>query len=85
MAAIIYALCALTSFGCSWLLLRGYRRSGAALLWWSGLCFAGLTVSNLILVVDLLVVPGIDLFAIRNATTLLSMGLMLYGLIWEVK
>jgi hypothetical protein len=85
MAAIIYGLCALTSFGCAWLLLRGYRRNGAALLKWSGLCFAGITVSNLILAIDLLVVPNIDLFAVRNAMTLLAMGLLLYGLIWEVK
>ena len=85
MAAIIYSLCALTSLGCAWLLLRGYRRDGAALLKWCGLCFAGLTASNLILVVDLLVVPGINLFAVRNATTLLAMGLLVYGLVWEVK
>jgi hypothetical protein len=85
MAAIIYSLCALTSFGCAWLLLRGYWRSGAALLKWSGLCFAGLALSNLILVVDLVIVPDVDLFAVRNATTLLSMVLLLYGLIWEVK
>jgi hypothetical protein len=85
MATIIYSLCALTAMGCAWLLLRGYRRDGAALLKWCGLCFAGLTVSNIVLVVDLLFVPGIDFFAVRNATSLISMGLLVYGLIWEVK
>jgi hypothetical protein len=51
-------------------------------LFWSGLCFAGLTASNALLVVDLLVVPDVDLFAWRSLTSLVSVGLLLYGLIW---
>jgi hypothetical protein len=37
--------------------------------------------SNVILVVDKLVVPTVDLLPLRLATTLLSMGLLLYGLV----
>ena len=49
MSEIIYVLCALTSLACAWLLLHSYRRSGYRLLFWSGLCFAAMTVNNLVL------------------------------------
>ena len=52
MAAIIYFLCAFTAALCACLLLLAYRRGRYRLLLWSGLCFAGLTVNNAILVLD---------------------------------
>ena len=66
MAAIIYSLCALTALGCALLLLRGYRRSRYRLLLWSGLCFAGLTVNNLLLVIDKVALPDGDLSIISD-------------------
>lgn len=83
MAGIIYGLCALTAFLCAFLLLKAYRRSDNWLLLWGGLCFAGLTASNALLVIDKLVVPDIDFATWRYAITLLSMLILLYGLIWE--
>jgi hypothetical protein len=83
MAAIIYSLCALTALGCAFLLLRGYRRSGYRLLFWSGLCFAGLTANNLLLVIDKVALPDIDLSIWRTLAALLSMGVLLFGLIWD--
>jgi hypothetical protein len=86
MAAIIYGLCALTALACAYLLLQGYRRGGYRLLLWSGLCFVGLTINNLLLVVDKLILPAdIDLSLWRNATVLLSMAVLLYGLIWDTE
>ena len=86
MAAIIYTLCALTALACAYLLLQGYRRGGYRLLLWSGLCFAGLTINNLLLVIDKLILPlDIDLSLWRNATVLLSMAVLLYGLIWDTE
>jgi Family of unknown function (DUF5985) len=83
MAAIVYILGALTSLTCAALLFRGYSRGKRRLLLWSGLCFTGLTVSNLLVFVDLIVVPGRDLYLWRLSTTGLAMALLLYGLIWE--
>ncbi|HVT82005.1 MAG TPA: DUF5985 family protein, partial [Phycisphaerae bacterium] len=43
---MIYLLCALTSLACAILLARGYLRSRAKILLWSGLCFALLAINN---------------------------------------
>lgn len=85
MAVAVYVLCALTTLVCAWLLLRGYSRTRSALLLWSGLCFVGLTVSHVMLVVDLVIVPHYDFFPVRTGATLLSMALLLFGLIWKVE
>jgi len=83
MASIIYALCALTSVLCAWLLLRSYARRKYNLLLWSGLCFVGLSVNNLLLVLDRLIFLGVDLSMARLITALCAMLLLLYGLISE--
>ncbi len=54
------------------------------LLLWSGLCFAGLMVSNAVLFVDLAIVPAdVSLYTWRLAIAAFSMLLLLYGLIFE--
>lgn len=83
MAAVIYLLCALTAFACAYLLLRGYRKNRYRLLLWSGLCFAGMFLNNLLLVVDRLVFVETDLTTWRLLSALAALGLLLYGLIWE--
>jgi hypothetical protein len=85
MAEAVYILCALTSIACAVLLLLGYRRSGMRLLLWSGLCFAALAVSNLVLFVDLVMVPGMDLSVWRSSIALVGVATLLYGLIWEAQ
>ncbi|MGZ3306539.1 MAG: DUF5985 family protein [Asticcacaulis sp.] len=84
-AALIYGLCALTSLVCAWLLLAAYRRSHYRLLLWGGLCFAGLTLSNGVLIVDKLFLPDTDLSILRFSMTLISLLIFLYGLIWDVE
>jgi hypothetical protein len=83
MAAGVYILCALTSTFCAALLLRAYRLHHARLLFWSSLCFIGLALNNILLFVDLIVVPQIDLQPVRNVAALLGVGVMLFGLIWD--
>jgi hydrogenase/urease accessory protein HupE len=83
MSAIIYSLCALTALGCAILLLRGYRRSRYRLLLWSGLCFAGLTLNNVLLVIDKVALPEGDLSIARTLVSLGSMIVLLFGLIWD--
>jgi hypothetical protein len=85
MAAAIYGLCALTALVCTVLLLQAYARGGYRLLLWSGLCFAGLTITNLLLVVDKLLLPEVDLVVWRNAVSIVAMAILLYGLIWDTE
>ena len=83
MAELVYVLCFMTSALCALLLLRGYRRTSNRLLLWSGLCFVGLGLNNLALVVDKLVLPLVDLGLVRTALALLGVCTLLFGLIWE--
>ena len=85
MGLIVYGLCVVTSAICAWLLLRGYARSSVPLLLWSGLCFIGLTLNNLLLFVDVHVVPLVDLSAWRTIPALAGVLLLLYGMIWETR
>jgi hypothetical protein len=82
LGAITYLLCAVTAFACFALLWRGWLSNRAALLFWSALCFAGLTVSNVLLVVDKLVLPDADLSPLRLAVTLVALLLLIFGLVW---
>lgn len=83
MAAIIYTLCALFSLGIAMLLWAHFRRTRSRLLYWSALCFSGLTVNNTLLVLDKLVLDGHDLSLLRQWTALVSLALLLYGLVYE--
>ena len=85
MATIIYALCALTSLLCTVLLVRGYQRSRVRLLLWTAVCFAGLALNNVLLFVDLQVVPSVDLSVWRSLPALVGLLALIYGLVWEVR
>ena len=85
MATAVYTLCALTSLACAVLLLRGYLRSRARLLLWSGLCFAGLAANNVLLLIDKRVVPTMDLSLWRSLPALAGVAVLLYGLVWETR
>ena len=82
MGPAVYILGALTSLICAVLLLRGYRRGKRKLLLWSGVCFAGLTVSNSLVFVDLVILPDVNLYLFRLVTAAVAMLVLLYGLIW---
>lgn len=83
MSAIIYSLCALTALLCAILLLRAYARTRTRMLFWSGLCFAGLTASNILLVIDRIVLPLADLSTARLGAGLVALLLLIYGLVME--
>jgi hypothetical protein len=85
MSGIIYGLCAFAAFMCAWLLLRAYLRTKYRLLLWGGLSFVGLTLSNILLVIDKLVLPDVDLSLWRHTFTLISVLILLYGLIWDTE
>jgi len=85
MADIIYTLCAITGGLCAWLLAAAYQTTRSRLLLWSSIAFVGLALNNLVLWIDKLVLPRIDLSARRTALALAAMLVLLYGLIWEAE
>jgi hypothetical protein len=66
-----------------WLLLRAYARSRYRLLLWGGLCFVGLTLNNVLLIIDKLLVLYVDMYSWRLILALASLLVLIYGLIWD--
>lgn len=86
MSWLVYALCMLTSAVCAGLLLRTYRRTRARLLLWTAISFCFLTLNNLLVFVDVVLVgPNVDLWALRYVAALAAVGAMIYGFIWEAE
>jgi hypothetical protein len=92
MAELVYALCMLTSIAIAVLLLRGYAQSQARLLLWCALCFGALAINNGLLFLDKVVYPNTDLHFLgialsvwRSSTALIGLGLLLWGMIWDVE
>jgi hypothetical protein len=84
MAETVYILCALTSLLCAVMLYRRYRQVRTHLLFWSCACFVFFTVTNILLFVDLVLVPtSSDLALLRAAVNLSGLLMLLYGLILE--
>ena len=83
--AAVYILCFLTSAACAWLLGRSYQRSRAPLLLWSSVCFVFLALNNLVLVLDLLVLPSLDLRLLRLVLELAASCSLLFGFIWKIR
>jgi hypothetical protein len=83
MAEAVYLLCAITSVVCAALLFRGYRANRTRLLFFSSLCFVGLALNNVLLFIDLVIVPDIDMRLWRSAFALAAMMVLLIGLIME--
>ena len=81
--AIVYILCFLTSAACAWLLGRSYHRTGVRLLLWSSICFGFLAGNNLVLIVDLLLIPGADLRLPRLLLSLAAVLSLIWGFVWE--
>ncbi|HET9453110.1 MAG TPA: DUF5985 family protein [Gemmatimonadaceae bacterium] len=85
MELLIYILCALASLVCAVLLWRGHRQSGARLLRWSALCFLGLFLNNVLLIVDTHLVATVDLALYRMLPALAGALILVYGLIWDTE
>ena len=82
-AISVYLLCVLTSALCAVLLGRSYLRTRMRLLLWSSLCFVLLAANNLVVVIDLAILPAVDLRALRHALSLGAVLLLLIGFIWD--
>lgn len=83
-AVIVYLLCLLTSITCAALLVRSYLRNRTKLLLWSAACFLLLAINNLLMVLDVIVLPDVDLSLTRNLCGLAAVAILLYGFVWEI-
>jgi predicted lysophospholipase L1 biosynthesis ABC-type transport system permease subunit len=83
MGPAVYSLGTLTTLACAVLLLRGFAATRKRLLLWSGLCFIGLTISNVVRFLDLVILTEVDLYLWRLLPAATAMALLLFGLIWD--
>ena len=86
LSGLVYLMCFVTSALCAVLLVRQYRTAALPVLLWSSACFVLLALSNLVVVVDQLMLdPGISLRPLRLVLTLLAVSVLLFGFIWEAE
>lgn len=78
----VYLLCFAASATCAILLIRGYAKSRARLLFWSGLCFLLLAANNFLVIVDMLLIESIDFRLYRILLSLAAVAVLLFGLVW---
>ena len=83
MAAAVFIACAVTSALCVVLLVRGWLATRNRLLLWSSLGFTGLALNNIMLVVDRLLIPDVDLALLRALPAFLGVLVLLTGCIWD--
>ena len=81
----VYLLCFVTSSACALLLARAFRRSRARLLLWSALCFTLLAANNLLVVIDLILLPDVNFSMARIVLALGAVSVLLFGLAWDVE
>lgn len=84
-ATAVYAMCFLTSAACAALLARSFKAAGSRLLLWSAICFVFLALNNLVVIVDMLLLPEADLRAVRYMLSLAAIGILLFGFIWDLE
>lgn len=83
-ASIVYLLCAVASVLCATALLYKFRKTRVRLLFWSGICFVGFAVSNVLLFIDLVILSkDVNLLFFRTLPTLVGLGSLIWGLVWE--
>lgn len=83
-ASLVYILCAATGALCTVLLFRGYRRMPLRVLLWSAICFLLLTLNNIAVFLDIVVLPRIDLTLLRLAISLAAVSVLLFGFVWDM-
>ena len=82
--SVLFLLAIVTSLACTVLLFRSYMESRLRILLWSALCFVCLTANNVLLFVDVVMLPlDVDLRVARHSMALVGMLFLLYGFIRE--
>lgn len=84
-ATAVYSMCFLTGAACAGLLARSYKAAGNRFLLWSAVCFVLLALNNLVVIVDLLLLPEVGLRVVRQMLSLAAVGILLFGFIWDLE
>ena len=79
----VYILCALTSLTCFALLVRSYFATRARLLLGSSIAFAFLALNNVLLCIDLILLPTVHLEPVRSLAALVGVFVLVCSLIWR--
>lgn len=79
-AELIYLLCAATSLLAASLLLRYYLARRTPLLLWSCIAFLGLAINSVLVYLDLVLFPEVDMSLARAAAGAVAMLALVYGL-----
>ena len=82
MASLIYLLCAATALACAVVLWNNFRSSRTGMVFWSSVCFLGLATESLLLYVDRIAFPRVDLSAYRHVVGLVALASLLFAFIW---
>ncbi|USQ97189.1 DUF5985 family protein [Caulobacter sp. RL271] len=83
--AVVYGLCLVASLLCAGLLTRAWLAARTRLLLWTAVSFGFLAVNNLLLVVDLVLLPTqVQLWWPRQVALMAAIGVLIYAFIWEV-
>jgi hypothetical protein len=82
-APAVYLLCFLAATLCAAMLGRSFHRTRNGMLFWSTLCFSMLALNNLLLVLDLVVFPQLDLAILRGLISFAAISTLLFGFIWN--
>ncbi len=85
MATAVYVLSALISIACVVLLVRSFAATRSSLLLWAAVCFTGLALNNVILFVDKVLAPDVDLSTWRSIPALAGLLALMFGLLWEAE
>jgi hypothetical protein len=80
---LVYALSVAVGTACAILLYRGNRRAPSRLLLSASLCFTGLVLNDLGLMVDLFVLPDISLITVRSLPALFGLAVLVRALVKE--
>jgi hypothetical protein len=84
MAEIVYILCSITSTLCAAMLYRKYKKMPMPLLLWSCLCFVGMAINNILLFIDMVLLPeSIDLSVLRTVPAVIGVAFLIYGFVWD--
>jgi hypothetical protein len=70
---------------CAVLLARSYIAGRTPILLYSALCFALLALNNLVVVVDLIILPDISFRLVRLILALAAVSVLLFGFIWTTE
>jgi hypothetical protein len=80
--AVVDLLCMASSMLCAFLLFRSWLKTRFPLVLWTSACIVLLAVSNVLLVVDVILLPSFDSVP-RLLTALAAVSVLLFGFIRE--